>query len=111
MTIYTTTELKLIQDNSEDLAETWEFMKRRVEDAQQIGNGFNSLGAMLNISGDVCYSGFHWVCFWALFQHKIDFYRLDFFQLRNVTGLNGTKINSTRKRNENLNKNNKNDKT
>jgi len=71
MAIYKTTQLKLIQDDSENFDETWEFLNRRVEDAQQIGNGFNSLGATFEISGEICYSGLHWI--------------------RNVTGLNSTR--------------------
>lgn len=34
--IYKTTELYLLQDNSEDHKETWKFLERRIEDAIQL---------------------------------------------------------------------------
>lgn len=61
--IYKTTELKLIQDDSEDLVETWQFMQRRIEDVQRIGSGINSISAAFAVSGEICHSGYHWVYF------------------------------------------------
>lgn len=56
--VYKATELYLLQDNSEDHKQTWEFLARRLEELFQIHSLLHQSENIGNVAGDTITSAF-----------------------------------------------------